>query len=81
MHSVAVLVPLQSRKVVSEKKLKVIKAVLNVDYEPEQDGEGSQHGTAHHRPLDADTFDEVRTDLQQGTCSRTHLLAYTAAIC
>jgi hypothetical protein len=47
--------------VLSEKKLKVIKAVLNVDYEPEQDTEGSFHGGAaaptHHSQ--AETFDEV----------------------
>jgi hypothetical protein len=43
---------------VSEKKVKVIKAVLNVDYEPETDAEGSQHGPTHHRQA-SDTFDEV----------------------
>lgn len=54
--------PPQSRKVLSEKKLKVIKAVLNVDYEPEQDSEGSFHGAAaptHHSQA-SETFDEVR---------------------
>jgi hypothetical protein len=74
----------QSRKVVSEKKLKVIKAVLNVDYEPEQDGEGSQHGTAHLRPLAADTFDEVRRDCNTavGHMRQTYQrLAYAAASC
>jgi hypothetical protein len=35
---------LQGRKVISEAKLKVIKAVLNVDYDPEPEPEGSQHG-------------------------------------
>lgn len=50
----------QSRKVISEKKLKVIKAVLNVDYEPEQETDGSQHGAPHHRPTMSETFDEVR---------------------
>lgn len=52
----------QSRKVVSEKKLRTIKAVLNVDYDPEQEQEGSQHGTAQHhsRPAASDAFDEVR---------------------
>jgi hypothetical protein len=44
---------------VSEKKLKVIKAVLNVDYEPEHESDGSQHGGTHHRPV-SETFDEVR---------------------
>jgi hypothetical protein len=49
----------QSKKVVSEKKLKVIKAVLNVDYEPEHESDGSQHGGTQHRPV-LETFDEVR---------------------
>lgn len=52
----------------------MIKAVLNVDYEPEQETEGSQHGAPHHRPTVSETFDEVRlgqrlvTSLLQ-TCS------------
>lgn len=50
---------MQARKVTSDKKLKVIKAVLNVDYEPEQESEGSQHGATHHRQH-SETFDEVR---------------------
>lgn len=52
----------------SEKKLKVIKAVLNVDYEPEgQDTEGSFHGGAgptHHSQA-AETFDEVCVRIQK----------------
>lgn len=53
---------MQARKVTSDKKLKVIKAVLNVDYEPEQESEGSQHGATHHRQH-SETFDEVRVCL------------------
>jgi hypothetical protein len=52
---------------VSEKKLKVIKAVLNVDYEPEHESDGSQHGGTHHRPV-SETFDEVRVVREQRGC-------------
>jgi hypothetical protein len=48
--------------VTSEKKLKVIKAVLNVEYEPEE-SDGSQHGPSLHRQQQqqqhTETFDEV----------------------
>lgn len=61
---------MQSRKVLSEKKLKVIKAVLNVDYEPDHDTDGSQHGAAHHRQV-SQTFDEVMSTVMRA-CAPGH---------
>eukprot|EP00879_Flechtneria_rotunda_P017211 GHRR01018032.1.p1 GENE.GHRR01018032.1~~GHRR01018032.1.p1 ORF type:complete len:568 (+),score=198.34 GHRR01018032.1:444-2147(+) len=51
----------QGRKVTSENKLTVVKAVLNVEYEPDCDFDCSQHGPpggSMHKQL-VDTFDEV----------------------
>ncbi|WIA38412.1 hypothetical protein OEZ86_001738 [Tetradesmus obliquus] len=70
----------QGRKVTSESKLRVIKAVLNVEYEPESEHDSSQHGpnpTALARQT-SDTFDEVwqhSTVFEMAGVDRTGLLA------
>eukprot|EP00775_Hariotina_reticulata_P005371 gene5371-5606_t len=50
----------QGRKVTSESKLKVIKAVLNVEYEPDGDHDSSQHGpgSSSLQRAHGESFDE-----------------------